>query len=285
MDIKTVIAVAPLALLCACQPKSDETWPEDPPLAAMEAPADDADASQEAPQMPPDAPEAGPGIEPPAEAGTRPMGLLGRPDGPILPTMAPELVQIAVDLANEELEDHGYDVRAEAVTTYQGTIDEISFYAGKPGTLGWTPGKVIFVSTGELCDVPPGYDHRLLVWVLAHEVLHTVGFEHGDEMKALTDALGQRCRAYCGESLPVEAALVEEPSPDPGPYVEPSPDCEPVTRHCFQPDPAGGFTCINDEENGVELCANGVDDDCDGYTDEDLGKYIISDATCFPITD
>ena len=35
--------------------------------------------------------------------------------------------------------------------------------------------------------------------MIASLVLLTVGFEHGDEMKMLTDKLGQRWRAYCGQ--------------------------------------------------------------------------------------
>lgn len=190
----------PLALLCACQPHSDGGSPEEAALAlpdaTVEAPEEDAGSPEEEPQAPLEAPDAGEAPDPQVPPGIKPTGLFGRPDGPILPLMAPELVQIAVDLANEVLETAGYDVRTAVVPVYQGTVDEVSFYAGER-SLGWTPGKVVLVGTGDLCESPEDYGGRLLIWVLTHELLHTVGFRHDAEMKRLTDQLGPVCYAYC----------------------------------------------------------------------------------------
>lgn len=50
-------------------------------------------------------------------------------------------------------------------------------------------------------------------------------------------------------------------------YIDP--ECEMLIRYCWKPDPDGGRLCAYDPEDGIEVCGNGVDDDCDGYTDED----------------
>lgn len=121
--------------------------------------------------------------------------MFGRPDGPILPLMPEEEVQVAIDLVNEELEGTGLGP-AELVPVHRGTLDEVSFYAGEEA-LGWTPGRVILLVEGELCESPMDYRGRLVLWVLCHELLHTVGLDHGPELARLANGLGRRSSDYC----------------------------------------------------------------------------------------
>lgn len=206
-----------------------------------------------------------------------------------LPQMSNAQVEIAVDLVNKELESSGYDQRTSKVIVRQASVEQISFLAGV-ASYGWTPGKDVYVGVAEdVCGHPSDYNDLRLGCVLTHELLHTVGFQHGSEMRDLSNRTCARWADFCDPQIAVESTpqdASEEPSePNPGPYVAPGPDCVKITTHCFRPDPNGGFLCADRPEEGVELCGNGIDDDCDGYTDEDLGDGHIANATCYPITE
>lgn len=141
-------------------------------------------------------PQAPAEIDADAESTEAVPPFLGRPGAPYLDVMDEGQVLIAVELANEQLEEDGYGVRVDPVTVYQGTVEQISFFAGVE-VYGWTPGALAIVGLGDVCGFPDDYDGRRLGWVLSHELLHTVGFGHGAQMTALTNALGARWRDYC----------------------------------------------------------------------------------------
>lgn len=89
MNTNRLLAAGAAIALCSCQPHSDPGWPEE------RAPALTADSAvKEGHQTPPDAPDVVQTDEPTPDVGAAPIGLLRRPDGPILPTMPEELVQV-----------------------------------------------------------------------------------------------------------------------------------------------------------------------------------------------
>lgn len=113
--------------------------------------------------------------------------------------MDAEALSVAITLTEAELEAQGYDESVpDDVSVYQTSRQGIGHYTGHWGVYGLTQGTSVWVGRGDVCDFPVDYDGRLLGWVLSHELLHVVGFEHGREMTSITDGVWPRWKGYCG---------------------------------------------------------------------------------------